>query len=198
MIADLDFISQQFFDIRRAGPENLNFDNISFFLNCIDVLVDDESFIELRRRRVQHRTLSRVEQQTQTFIEQRASEEQQAESEAEQALAEAQQRLNERVQDVRDRPDLDDRTKQIMARNLEEVENRRFDVLEANIEAEKEAKIQRSRRNMESQIRQIQSAIRTLAVLLPPIPVFALGGAVFIQRARRERESAAAARRLRS
>ncbi len=198
VVADLDFISQQFFDIRRAGPENLNFDNISFFLNAIDTLVGDESFIELRRRRVQHRTLSRVEAQTQAFIEQRASEEQQAEDDAQGALADAQQRLNERVQEVRDRPDLDDRAKQIMARNLEEVENRRLEVLGTSIEAEKEAKIQRSRQNMELQIRRIQSSIRTLAVMLPPVPVFAFGVGIFLRRKQREREGAAAAKRLRS
>lgn len=198
VVADVDFVSQQFFDIRRAGPGNLNFDNVSFFLNCIDVLVGDESFVELRRRRIQHRTLSRVEQQTQSFIEQRAEEEAVAEAEAEQALADAQQRLNERVQEVRDRQDLDDRTKQIMARNLEEVENRRLRVLESNIEAEKAAKIQRSRRDMERQIRQIQSSIRTLAVALPPIPVFLVGVGIFLKRKRRERAVAVASHRTRS
>ena len=94
VIADLDFISEQFFQIRAGGLENLNFDNITFFLNCIDVLVRDESFITLRRKRVRHRTLERVEDQTRNFIEERVKEEEEAEAEAERAMDQAQQRLN--------------------------------------------------------------------------------------------------------
>ena len=197
VITDIDFISQQFFDIRRMGPGNLNFDNVTFFLNAMDTLVGDESFVALRNRRVRHRTLARVENQTRNFIERRAQEEAEAEREADANLADAQRRLDAKVAEVRDRADLDAQTKQIMARNLEEIENRRLEVQKANIETAKEAAIRASEERMETQIRLIQSSIRSAAVLLPPIPVFLLGVFIFIRRQKREREGAVQAHRLR-
>jgi ABC-2 type transport system permease protein len=197
-ICDLDFISNQFFEIRKLGLGNLNFDNISFFLNCMDMLVGDESFVALRKRRVKHRTLEAVEARTRQYIEQRGIEEKEAEAEAETALSDAQQRLNEKVLKIEQRTDLDAQTKQIMARNLQEVESRRFEVLKANIETEKAARIQTSKENMEEQVQAIQSRIRTFAILLPPVPVLLIGIMIFIRRRRRELEGAVAARKLRS
>lgn len=198
VIADLDFISQQFFEIRKRGFENLDFDNINFFLNCMDFLVEDQSFISLRKRRVRHRTLEAVEAQTQKYVEQRARDQKQAEADAQKALNEARQRLEERVARVSQRTDLDEQTKRIMVQNLQEVENRRFEAEKANIEAEKEKRIQRSKEEIEGKIKAIQTNIKMFAVLAPPIPVLILGIFIFIRRNRREREGEAAARRLRA
>ena len=197
VIADLDFISEQFFQMRQVAPGTLNFDNVTFFLNAMDSLLGDPSFIALRSRRTQHRTLTRVEAQTADFVEQRRLDEQQAETEAEQALTDAQQRLDERLAAVQNRTDIDTQAKQIMARNLEEVETRRLAVLSANIETEKQTKIRASLERMETQTRRIQNTIKAFATLLPPVPVFALGVWTLMRRQKREREGAAAARRLR-
>ena len=198
VVADVDFASQQFFDIRRMGAAGLSFDNVTFFLNLMDVLVGDESFIALRSKRVRYRTLETVERQTMAYTEQRVRDEDAAEEEAQAALDQARRRLTARVDEVRQRTDLDEQTRRIMVRNLEEVENRRFETLQTNIEADKEARIQESKEMMESQIRLIQNTIKNLAALLPPVPVFLLGVFIFLRRRRRENEAAAAARRLRS
>ncbi|MSO30144.1 MAG: ABC transporter [Acidobacteria bacterium] len=197
VVADLDFISDYFFAIRSTAPPGVSFDNITFFLNAMDVLTGDESFIALRSHHIRHRTLERVEAQTGRFVAQRSREEQQTEKDARAALDDARSRVKKRVDDIQARTDLDDVAKQIMVNNLEATESRRLQVLGATIEQEKSAELEASRETVEAQIRRIRGAIRTIAVLAPPIPVFVLGVAIFVRRQRREREGARVLRRLR-
>lgn len=190
VIADLDFVSDQFFELRARADTDMTLDNITFFLNCIDVLARDNAFLELRGRRVKRRTLERVEAQIRQFIERRSDEEQAAAAEATAAIETVQAALDQAVRNVEQRPDLDAQARQILARNLQAAEARRFELLRANIELAKDAKIQASRERMESSIRRIRGTIRTTAVLLPPLPMLAVGTVIYLRRRRRERETA--------
>jgi ABC-2 type transport system permease protein len=187
VIADSDLMGEQFFELRKRGVENLNFDNVTFLLNAVDQLAGDASFIELRKRRPRHRTLEAVEARTRIYEAQRLKDTQAAEALAEQRLREAQARLDRAVREIRQRADLDESARQIMIANVESVENRRLQVARANIEDDKQRQIEASRAAMESSVRGIQNTIKLLAVLLPPAPALLMFLLISARRLRRER-----------
>jgi ABC-2 type transport system permease protein len=196
IVADVDLMGEQFFELRRRGVENLNFDNVTFLLNAVDQLADDTSFIALRKRRPKHRTLEAVEARTRAYETQRLEEMRQAEVTAEARLKEAQSRLDRAVQEIEQRKDLDDQAKQVMIANVQAVENRRLQVARTTIEDEKQRQIEISRADMENSIRGIQNTIKLMAVALPPIPAVLLFVLVSVRRLARERIGAPADRLL--
>jgi ABC-2 type transport system permease protein len=190
VIGDLDLIGEQFFEIRRRKVENLDFDNITFVLNCVDVLAGDDAYIALRKRRAQHRTLARLEQQTRDFVTQSQKEARAAEDEAKDTLDKAQKSLDAKVAKVRDDKELDDRSRDIKLSTLERVENRRFEVEKAAIEDEKRRKVQESKGSMEQSIRAIENRVRIGAIIAAPLPALLLAAFIFGARAGRENQGA--------
>jgi ABC-2 type transport system permease protein len=189
VVADTDFISDRFFAIRRDGVEELDFDNVSFVLNCIDDLAGDTQFIELRSRRPKHRTLTTLERETRVFEEQRLKDEITAETEAQAQLDEAQARLDRAIEEIRSRTDLDEAAKSRAIQETQAVLSRQLEVTTGQIEDEKERKIEIGRDRMEQEIREIESGIRLWSVILPPIPALLLGILVGIRRYLRERDT---------
>ncbi|MGH9674926.1 MAG: Gldg family protein, partial [Bryobacteraceae bacterium] len=187
VFADADMMGEEFFELRRRGIENLNFDNVTLILNAVDDLAGDRSFLALRKRRPRLRTLEAIERRTQVYEEKRAQETQQAQAIADRRLREAQARLDAAVAEVEARRDLDDQTRQIMISNLQTAENRRLQVARANIEDERQRQIENARATMEDSVRSIQGAIKLLAVTLPPIPAFVLFILVSVRKVTRER-----------
>ncbi len=187
VVADADLMGEEFFELRRRGIENLNFDNVTFVLNAVDELAGDRSFIALRKRRPRHRTLEALERRTQVYEERRAQETAQAQATADRRLKEAQARLDLAVRQIEMRQDLDEQTRQIMISNLQTAENRRLQVARANIEDERQRQIETARASMEDSVRSIQNTIKLLAVTLPPIPAFVLFVFVSLRKLRRER-----------
>ncbi len=190
VVADLDVISDQFFQLRSQKRENLEFDNVTFVLNCVDVLAGDQTFVGLRSRRPIHRTLTRLESQAKSFISASQDQAKTAEDKATEQLDQAKKRLTEKVNAVTARKDVDERTSAIMVGQLQEVENRRLAVETTNIEDQKKAKIAESKVEMERQIRGIENRVRSLAIVVPPLPALILGLGVFAIRLRRENQGA--------
>jgi ABC-2 type transport system permease protein len=196
VVADLDFISDYFFDLRTAAPPNASFDNIAFFLNAVDVLAGDASFITLRNRHRVGRTLTYVETETQRFLDERAAEERQATAAAEAALEAARERLKDHVDEIKVRRDLDEFDRDLMVRNYEASETRRLRALESVLTQERDARVQASRETMEQKMRSIRGEIRLIAAFVPPLPVLALGLVMMARRVRSERGYARISHRL--
>jgi len=97
IVADIDLMGEQFFELRRRGIENLDFDNVTFLLNAVDELAGDPSFIALRKRRPKHRTLEAVEAKTRAYETERLEGMRLAEATADTRLKEAQARLDAAV-----------------------------------------------------------------------------------------------------
>ena len=164
-IADLDLISEQFFELRRRKIENLELDNVTFVLNCVDVLAGDESFVALRkhgsstapssgwRRRPRSSSRSARSRPRRPRTRRRSS-------------STSPENLDKQVDAVRARKDIDERTKEIMLMNIQEVANRRLEVKKANIEDQKRKKIQESKGEMEQKIRGIQNQVRAWPIVL--------------------------------
>ena len=195
VVADADLVSEQFFALRRRGIEGLEFDNVTFALNCIDVLAGDESFVALRTHRPSHRSLTRLEQVVARFTAVERERREEAEAEAVEQLAEAQTRLDDRVAEIRGRDDLDDRTRSILERSVQDREQRRLTLAEARIEQEKDRAIAAARAEMEASIAATQQGIRVWAAVLPPIPALVLAGVLFARRRAREAEGVPLSRR---
>ncbi len=185
-IADLDMIAEQFFELRRQKVGNLDFDNVTFVLNCVDVLAGDDSFVALRKKRAQHRTLTTLEAQTKDFVQELQNQTKSAEDAAKEKLAEAQQRFDKQVDQVKSRTDLDERTKEIQLDNLQNIAQRRLEVEKAKIEDEKLMRIREGRAASEQKTRAIENSVRFLAAAVPPLPPLLLGLFVFATRIRRE------------
>ncbi|MEM7166695.1 MAG: Gldg family protein [Planctomycetota bacterium] len=194
-VADLDLVSSQFFQIRREGVGDFNFDNVTFMLNCVDYLAGADSFITLRKRRPRHRTLVAVEEKESTFTKQWLEQKLVAEDEAKTQLAEAQDVLDKRVAAIEGRTDLDQQAKQILIQSEREVQQRLFDDKKSTIEGDKERAIEFALGEKNAAVNVIRNQNKMLT-LLSPLPGILFGIGTFMRRRRRERESAQGTRTL--
>ena len=194
-VADVDLISDWFFVTRNLGEINLNFDNVPFVLNAVDVLAGDNKFLDLRKRRTALRTLTTVEAQTAKFVEERVAMTKVADDDAKQKLKDAQGRFDEKRAEIENDKNLSPPQKEELIRRLKEGEERRLEVAKANIDRDKQQEIDNAKSAAERRIRETERKIMIQAVLIPPIPAIVLGVVVFLLRLGRERKAISPDRR---
>ena len=184
--ADLDMISDQFFAIRAQALGDLLFDNVTFLLNCVDQLAKEESYIDLRKRRPIHRTLTTIEAQEKDYNQNWLAAKEDAEKLAEDKLKKAEQRLEDKVREIEMRTDLDQRSKDIQIKTARDVEQRKLDVEKSAIEDEKERAIELARIDKRKGEERIRGFYKLGGLLLSPIPAILVGIMSFFRRRSQE------------
>jgi len=185
-IADLDLVSNQFFQLRRQMSDpNLRFDNVTFVLNCIDTLAGDESLIELRKRRPILRKLDAVELAQREFEDRWNKEKEEAEGAAEAALTEAQGRLDEAVRRISDDAGLDEQAKEVKIVEVRQVEQRKLENEKARIDEQKQRRLEEATHDRNAARRSVHATYQSVALLLSVSPGLLLGLLVLARRASR-------------
>ncbi|MCM8538925.1 MAG: Gldg family protein [Lentisphaeraceae bacterium] len=186
VIADIDFISDQFFGIRRQGIENLDFDNVTLFLNAIDFLSGDKDFIQLRNKRKNHHILTKFDSIRKDLDKKRMDIVQQAEKDAEKELEKAQKVLDETVAEVQKREDLKPEEKVRILATIQEAQSRAFSVKKEDIDKKKARKVQDAERELNEEMKAHKQKVVIMAVTIPPLLPLLLAFIVYFKRKSRE------------
>jgi len=198
VVADIDMLHREFFRLREEGdiPEagiRFDFDNVTFVLNVIDLLAGEERFLELRKRRPQHRTLVRIERVTEKARRESLSAREKAIREFEELKEKEERELQERVkkleEEFKKRGDIPLQDILIRVAMAQKEGQRRLDVKLEQARQKRDAEINRIETELNLHIRRIQNMYKQWAVIWPPIPPLLVGLSVFFYRRFREYET---------
>ncbi|MBA3547881.1 MAG: GldG family protein [Nannocystis sp.] len=196
VIADLDLFGDQFFVLNERGGDQdgdgvdeIKFDNVAFLMNAIDTLSGDVDLVDLRGRRSKYRRIDRVDEMTKEASARRNEEIKVASTTAEADIKAAQAALDAAVKKINDDATLDETTKAVLLKSAEEAENRRLNAKREKIQADKTRAVTRTQTEHLAAVRQVEDKIRSIAVLVPPLPAILLGGFIFLRKRRREQDA---------
>lgn len=212
-VADLDMLSSEFMMIRNRRDrftEEIDFrmDNVTFILNLIDSLADDDRFIAIRKRKPRFSTLQTIETAAKAArgneIEAslRAQKDfNDAVAEAEEAVKKASEKIDAQIADLKKKYDAGEAVDLGELRALEErrkilveTEQRKLAVKKEKLQQERDRKTERIQRDTEQWILKAQNNYKFWAAFLPPLPPLLIGLVVFLARRLREREGIAKTR----
>ncbi len=203
-VCDIDLLSSEFIAI-RANPNSevdWQFDNVPFVLNLIDSLAGDDSLLDIRKRKLRHSSLRLVDTKIESAQKEKMVKTQEYEEQYQNDLAEAQsdlEAIKAKEAEIAQMLTMSQaagggltpevkaeilklQVKQVRAQQAAEVKRQK-------LEREREQKMNRIDKDLELEVRKVQTKYKLQAAFLPLIPPFLVGLVVFWMRNRRERES---------
>jgi ABC-2 type transport system permease protein len=202
LVADIDVLHQLFYRLREQGDNPqagvfFDFDNVSFSLNILDSLAGDDRFLDLRKRRTQHRTLTRIDKATEKARKDTDQAIADCHADLEKARDEEQKKLDESMEKLKKAYQSQNMSEADMLNNvgmaLQKGQKR---MTAKNEQAERKANEQTDRIETELnlKVQQVQNAYKFWAVVLPPLPLLGLALGVFFVRRSKEHEGVSKSR----
>jgi ABC-type transport system involved in multi-copper enzyme maturation permease subunit len=204
LVSDIDLMYSQFFQLRAFGQDpdqeiNFNFDNVSFVLNVLDALAGDDrslKFIEIRKRRPQHRTLTTIDERTQQARDDNSKKRQDFKADFDAAKAKEEAALEDELKKL-------GKGKNTVALDMETLQ--KLDIAETNGQKRLQATVDQLQkkydkektkidRDLTLETQRVQDQYKMWAVLLPPILPMLVGLGVYFNRRAKEREGVARSR----
>ncbi|MEE8155712.1 MAG: Gldg family protein [Phycisphaerales bacterium] len=191
LTGDIDLLYSIFFNLRAQGtdpdaPVNLELDNVTFVLNVLDELAGDDRFIEIRKRRRVHRSLTAVEKRTEQARQITNQQREQFIAQFDQRQADERRKLDEEIEKLQQRPDIDIQQMALEVQAKMQARNKRMQAATERLARERDDAIERIERDLTLEIRRVQDRYKLAAVTLPPIPPLLVGALVFARRRRIE------------
>jgi ABC-2 type transport system permease protein len=212
-VADIDVLSDYFVQIRNEPIQQgieYHFQNMNFVLNAIDTLSGENTYLDLRNRRVEHVTLEVVEKTYSDAMEDvyEATNEFEIELTAERNKIQAD--MNNRIKPLQEsiRRELAKKEKgkpydanklaaqQVLLQQEGREQANKYQTRIRELENERSERKRQIDLDAELKIQEIQRWFKLMAVIVPPIPPLIVGTVVFFCRRLREREGISKARRL--
>jgi ABC-2 type transport system permease protein len=199
LVADVDMLSPAFFYVRELGDNSeagvsFDFDNVTFVLNALDSLADDNRFIQMRKHRPKHRTLSRIEERTEGAKKEATKAREKFYKDCDESVKREEEAISQRIEEVRKRTDIHPSDKLNMVAAEIRAGGARLTEKTAQYRQERDRKVDESETELAAQVDDVRNQYKLWAVLLPPIPPLVVAVIVFFTRRAREREGTARSR----
>ena len=196
LVTDIDCLANDFFAIRAMGnsdqmPVEWQFQNVTFVLNILDSLADDDRYVDLRKRTRDYQKLTEIDEVTADFKEKKLEEQDTFIKDAESAIEEARKRFRDKVAEIENRTDLEAVAKSQLADQVRAREERIMNNKIESLNQDRNRKVRQNQRDLSAYVRSVQDRYKFAAVVVPPVLPILLACWVYFRRRSMEQEGVA-------